>query len=57
MTLYIGPSGKEKMMLFFGIVLVLLLLLLIILKCFLLYRDMQEKEQEDRAHVSKEQRA
>ncbi len=56
-TVYIGPSKREKRIFAFAVLLILLLLILLILKCWLLYRSAQEKNEEDGAHDSEEPRA
>ena len=54
-TLYIGPTAREKAVLIVCLFLLIALLLLIILKCWLLYRATQMENQEDSAYVSTEQ--
>lgn len=57
MTLYIGPTRREKGLVISFLCLFIFLLILIICKCWLLYRAAQSENQEDRAYVSKEQGA
>ena len=54
-TLYIGPTQREKVLLVICLFLFVLLLILIILKCWLLYRATQSENQEDSAYASTEQ--
>ena len=54
-TLYIGPTQREKVLLVICLVLFVLLLILIIMKCWLLYRATQSENQEDSAYASTEQ--
>ena len=56
-TLYIGPTQREKVLLVICLFLFLfvLLLILIIMKCWLLYRATQSENQEDSAYASTEQ--
>ena len=54
-TLYIGPTQREKVLLVTCLFLFILLLILIIMKCWLLYRATQSENQEDSAYASTEQ--
>ena len=54
-TLYIGPTQREKVLLVICLFLFVLLLILIIMKCWLLYRATQSENQEDSAYASTEQ--
>ena len=54
-TLYIGPTQREKVLLVACLFLFVLLLILIIMKCWLLYRATQSENQEDSGYVSTEQ--
>ena len=54
-TLYIGPTQREKVLLVTCLFLFILLLVLIIMKCWLLYRATQSENQEDSGYVSTEQ--
>lgn len=54
-TLYIGPTAREKAVLVLCLFLLMVLLLLIILKCWLLYKATQMEDQEDSVYVSTEQ--
>ena len=54
-TLYIGPTQREKVLLVTCLFLFILLLVLIIMKCWLLYRATQSENQEDSAYASTEQ--
>ncbi|MDO5834640.1 MAG: hypothetical protein Q4Q21_08625 [Lachnospiraceae bacterium] len=54
-TLYIGPTQREKVLLVTCLFLFILLLILIIIKCWLLYRATQSENQEDSAYASTEQ--
>lgn len=54
-TLYIGPTQREKMLLITCLFLFVLLLILIIIKCWLLYRATQSENQEDSVYASREQ--
>lgn len=54
-TLYIGPTQWEKVLLVICLFLFVLLLILIIMKCWLLYRATQSENQEDSAYASTEQ--
>lgn len=55
-TLYIGPTQREKVLLVICLFLFVLLLILIIMKCWLLYRATQSENQEDNsAYASTEQ--
>ena len=54
-TLYIGPTQREKALLVTCLFLFILLLILIIIKCWLLYRATQSETQEGREYASTEQ--
>lgn len=54
-TLYIGPTQREKVLPVTCLFLFILLLILIIMKCWLLYRATQSENQEDSAYASTEQ--
>ena len=54
-TLYIGPTQREKALLVTCRFLFILLLILIIIKCWLLYRATQSETQEGREYASTEQ--
>ena len=54
-TLYIGLTQREKVLLVTCLFLFILLLILIIMKCWLLYRATQSENQEDSAYASTEQ--
>ena len=54
-TLYIGPTQREKALLVTCLFLFILLLILIIIKCWLLYRATQSETQEGRKYASTEQ--
>ena len=54
-TLYIGPTQREKALLVTCLFLFILLLILIIIKCWLLYRATQSENQEGREYASTEQ--
>lgn len=54
-TLYIGPTQREKVLLVICLFLFVLLLILIIMKCWLLYRATQSENQEDSVYASTEQ--
>lgn len=54
-TLYIGPTRREKALLVTCLFLFILLLILIIIKCWLLYRATQSETQEGREYASTEQ--